>query len=37
MENINNNEMLEAIESSFTTIRRGDIVKGKVISLQIMK
>jgi len=31
MENINNNEMLEAIESSFTTIRRGDIVKGKVI------
>lgn len=31
MENINNNAMLEAIESSFTTIRRGDIVKGKVI------
>ncbi|MDO5724695.1 MAG: bifunctional 4-hydroxy-3-methylbut-2-enyl diphosphate reductase/30S ribosomal protein S1 [Tissierellia bacterium] len=31
MENYNNNEMMEAIESSFTKIRRGDIVKGKVI------
>ena len=31
MDNINNNEMMEAIESSFTRIHRGDVVKGKVI------
>lgn len=31
MENLNNNEMMEAIESSFTRIRRGDIVKGEVL------
>ncbi|MST99939.1 bifunctional 4-hydroxy-3-methylbut-2-enyl diphosphate reductase/30S ribosomal protein S1 [Tissierella pigra] len=31
MDNINNNEMMEAIESSFTKIRRGDVLKGEVI------
>ncbi|NLW40077.1 MAG: bifunctional 4-hydroxy-3-methylbut-2-enyl diphosphate reductase/30S ribosomal protein S1 [Tissierellia bacterium] len=31
MENINNNEIMEAIESTLVEIRRGDIVKGKVI------
>ncbi|MBC8590545.1 bifunctional 4-hydroxy-3-methylbut-2-enyl diphosphate reductase/30S ribosomal protein S1 [Wansuia hejianensis] len=31
MDNLNNNEMMEAIESSFTQIRRGDVIKGKVI------
>ena len=31
MNNINNDEMLDAIEKSFTRINRGDIVKGKVI------
>ncbi|NLY08454.1 MAG: bifunctional 4-hydroxy-3-methylbut-2-enyl diphosphate reductase/30S ribosomal protein S1 [Tissierellia bacterium] len=31
MENLNNNEMMEAIESSFTRIHKGDIVKGEVI------
>lgn len=31
MENLNNNAMMEAIESSFTRIRRGDIVKGEVL------
>ena len=31
MDNINNNEMMEAIESSLTRIHRGDVVKGKVI------
>jgi 4-hydroxy-3-methylbut-2-enyl diphosphate reductase len=31
MDNINNNEMMEAIENSFTKIRRGDVLKGEVI------
>ncbi|NLX62839.1 MAG: bifunctional 4-hydroxy-3-methylbut-2-enyl diphosphate reductase/30S ribosomal protein S1, partial [Tissierellia bacterium] len=31
MEKINNDEILDAIEKSFRTIHRGDIVKGKVI------
>jgi 4-hydroxy-3-methylbut-2-enyl diphosphate reductase len=31
MDNLNNNEMMEAIENSFTRIHRGDIIKGKVI------
>ncbi len=31
MDNLNNNEMMEAIESSFTRINRGDIVKGEII------
>ncbi len=31
MDNLNNNEMMEAIENSFTKINRGDIVKGEVI------
>lgn len=31
MDNINNNEMMEAIENSFTRIHRGDILKGEVI------
>ncbi|MCK9442936.1 MAG: bifunctional 4-hydroxy-3-methylbut-2-enyl diphosphate reductase/30S ribosomal protein S1 [Tissierellaceae bacterium] len=31
MDNINNNEMMEAIESSFTRVHRGDILKGKVL------
>ncbi|GFN37125.1 bifunctional 4-hydroxy-3-methylbut-2-enyl diphosphate reductase/30S ribosomal protein S1 [Tepidimicrobium xylanilyticum] len=31
MENIDNNEILEAIENTMTKIHRGDIVKGKVI------
>lgn len=31
MDNINNNEMMEAIENSFTKIHRGDILKGEVI------
>lgn len=33
MENLNSMEMLEAIESSFIRIHRGDIIKGKVISV----
>ena len=31
MDNINNNEIMEAIENSLVRIHRGDIVKGKVI------
>ncbi|KXO17120.1 bifunctional 4-hydroxy-3-methylbut-2-enyl diphosphate reductase/30S ribosomal protein S1 [Peptoniphilus sp. GNH] len=31
MENFDNNEMMEAIENSFTRIRRGEIVKGEVL------
>ena len=31
MDNLNNNEMMEAIENSFTKIHRGDIVEGEVI------
>lgn len=31
MDNINNNEMMEAIENSFTRIHRGDVLKGEVI------
>src|SRR5699024_4283495 len=31
MDNLNNNEMMEAIESSFTQIHKGDIIKGEVI------
>lgn len=31
MDNINNNEMMEAIENSFTRVHRGDILKGKVL------
>ncbi|MDR7856187.1 bifunctional 4-hydroxy-3-methylbut-2-enyl diphosphate reductase/30S ribosomal protein S1 [Tissierella sp.] len=31
MDNINHNEMMEAIENSFTRIHRGDILKGEVI------
>jgi len=31
MDNINSNEMMEAIENSFTKIHRGDVLKGKVI------
>lgn len=31
MEKFNNNEMMEAIENSFTKIHRGEIIKGKVI------
>lgn len=31
MENLNKSEMMEAIESSFTKIKRGDILKGTVL------
>ncbi|NLL82393.1 MAG: bifunctional 4-hydroxy-3-methylbut-2-enyl diphosphate reductase/30S ribosomal protein S1 [Tissierellia bacterium] len=31
MDNLNNDEMMEAIESSFTRIHRGEIVKGTVL------
>ncbi|HAE92737.1 bifunctional 4-hydroxy-3-methylbut-2-enyl diphosphate reductase/30S ribosomal protein S1 [Tissierella praeacuta] len=31
MDNINSNEMMEAIENSFTKIHRGDVLKGEVI------
>ncbi|MFA5576069.1 MAG: bifunctional 4-hydroxy-3-methylbut-2-enyl diphosphate reductase/30S ribosomal protein S1 [Tissierellaceae bacterium] len=31
MDNINNNEMMEAIESSFTRVHRGDILKGEIL------
>ncbi|HLR20415.1 MAG TPA: 30S ribosomal protein S1 [Tissierellaceae bacterium] len=31
MDNLNNNEMMEAIESSFTQIHKGDIIQGEVI------
>ena len=31
MDNINNNEMMEAIENSMTRVNRGDIVRGEVI------
>ncbi len=31
MDNINDNEMMEAIESSFTRIHRGQVLKGEVI------
>ncbi|HSH36285.1 bifunctional 4-hydroxy-3-methylbut-2-enyl diphosphate reductase/30S ribosomal protein S1, partial [Schnuerera sp.] len=31
MDNINNNEIMEAIENTLVKIRRGDVVKGKVI------
>ena len=31
MDNINDNEMMEAIENSFTKIHRGDVLKGEVI------
>ncbi len=31
MENLDKNEMMEAIESSFTKIKRGDILKGTVL------
>lgn len=31
MDNISNNEMMEAIENTFTKIHRGDILKGEVI------
>ncbi len=31
MDNINNDEMMEAIENSFTKIHRGDILKGEII------
>ena len=33
MENINNDEMMEAIEKSLVKIHRGDMVKGKVINV----
>ncbi len=31
MDNINNNEIMEAIENTLVKVRRGDVVKGKVI------
>ena len=31
MDNLNNDDMMEAIESSFTRIHRGEIVKGTVL------
>ncbi len=31
MDNINSNEMMEAIDNSFTKIHRGDVLKGEVI------
>lgn len=31
MENLNNNEMMEAIDNSFTRVRRGEIVNGEVL------
>jgi 4-hydroxy-3-methylbut-2-enyl diphosphate reductase len=31
MDNINDNEMMEAIDNSFTRIHRGDVIKGEVI------
>jgi 4-hydroxy-3-methylbut-2-enyl diphosphate reductase len=33
LENFNNNNMLEAIEKTMKKIRKGDIVKGKIISI----
>jgi len=33
LENLNNNNMLEAIENTMKKIRKGDIVKGKIISI----
>jgi len=33
LENLNNNNMLEAIENTVKKIRKGDIVKGKIISI----